>query len=68
MAETKQSMEYLENLHDEYKKILNQLLEQLPTLSENGDDKNSLIQQKVDVLKKNLVAIERGLADSQVNN
>nr|XP_042896929.1 kinesin light chain isoform X2 [Parasteatoda tepidariorum] len=66
VAETKQSMEYLENLHDEYKKILNQLLEQLPTLSENGDDKNSLIQQKVDVLKKNLVAIERGLADSQI--
>ncbi|GFV66335.1 kinesin light chain [Trichonephila clavipes] len=63
--ETKNAMKYLENLHDEYKRILDQLLEQLPTLSECGDDKNSLIKQKVDFLKKNLIVIERGLADSQ---
>ncbi|GFY48244.1 kinesin light chain [Trichonephila inaurata madagascariensis] len=64
--ETKNAMKYLENLHDEYKRILDQLLEQLPTLSECGDDKNSLIKQKVDFLKKNLIVIERGLADSQI--
>ncbi|KAG8193323.1 hypothetical protein JTE90_022953 [Oedothorax gibbosus] len=44
----------------------NQLLEQLSTISESGDDKNSLIQQKVDFLKKNLVIIKRGLEDSQI--
>ncbi|GFR19295.1 kinesin light chain [Trichonephila clavata] len=66
VEETKNAMKYLENLHDEYKRILDQLLEQLPTLSECGDDKNSLIKQKVDFLKKNLIVIERGLADSQI--
>ncbi|GFU24313.1 kinesin light chain [Nephila pilipes] len=66
VEETKNAMKYLENLHDEYKRILDQLLEQLPTLSECGDDKNSLIKQKVDFLKKNLIIIERGLDDSQI--
>ncbi|CAL1265179.1 unnamed protein product [Larinioides sclopetarius] len=66
VEETKNAMKYLENLHEEYKRILDQLLEQLPTLSECGDDKNSLIQQKVDFLKKNLVVIERGLEDSKI--
>lgn len=66
VEETKQTMKYLENLQEEFERILDQLLEQLSTLSESGDDKNSLIKQKVDFLKKNLIVIKRGLEDSQV--
>ncbi|KAG8186439.1 hypothetical protein JTE90_012360 [Oedothorax gibbosus] len=66
VEETKQTMKNLENLKEEFEQILDQLLEQLSTISESGDDKNSLIQQKVDFLKKNLVIIKRGLEDSQI--
>ncbi|XP_054709154.1 kinesin light chain 1-like [Uloborus diversus] len=66
ILETQRILSFLESLKEEYTKILDQLLEQIRALSESGEEKNSLIEEKVEFLRKDLKIIERGLDDAQI--
>ncbi len=67
ISNTKTVVQGLDTLKNEHHQILNSLLSSMKTIKlEHGD--TNLVEEKTDILKKSLEAIDLGLGEAQVSD